>query len=126
MEYLLYVLLFALAAALLYIWGLRRSRDQQKTMEAMLAGKCEKRIRKHLRQNGSVTGRGSSPSGRRRVRALVLQQKAADSDGARCVCGCSSETDGKNGTAYACTGWKRLCDQKIAAPSFDGNPAKNS
>lgn len=55
MEYLLYVLLFALAAALLYIWGLRRSRDQQKTMEAMLAGKCEKRIRKHLRQNGSVT-----------------------------------------------------------------------
>lgn len=54
MKYLLYVLLFAVAAAVLYVWGLSRSRSQQKTMEAMLLGKCEKRIRRHLRKNGAV------------------------------------------------------------------------
>ncbi len=49
------VLLFALATAFLYGWGLMRSRDEQKTLLAMLTGKCEKKLLKYLKQNGSVS-----------------------------------------------------------------------
>lgn len=49
------ILLFALATAFIYGWGLMKKRDEQKTLSAMLVGKCEKKIRKYLRQNDTIS-----------------------------------------------------------------------
>ncbi len=49
------ILLFAAATAFLYGWGLMRSRDEQKTLLAMLTGKCEKKLRQYLKKNGSIS-----------------------------------------------------------------------
>lgn len=49
------VLLFAAATAFLYGWGLMRSRDEQKTLLAMLGGKCEKKLRLYLKKNDSIS-----------------------------------------------------------------------
>ncbi len=55
--YILLCALFAAAAALLYVWGLAKQRDERNTLTAMLYGKCEKRVRRYLKSHDRITER---------------------------------------------------------------------
>lgn len=48
LRYIPYVLLFALATALIYGWGLWRARNQARDLESMLSAKGIGRIRRAL------------------------------------------------------------------------------
>lgn len=50
-----YVLLFAAVAALLYLWGLAKTRDEPKTLTALLYGRCEKRVKQYLKKHDRIT-----------------------------------------------------------------------
>ncbi len=55
LQYLPYVLLFALATAVIYGWGLWRTQNQSRDLTSMLLAKGVSRVRKHLRQHGPMT-----------------------------------------------------------------------
>lgn len=49
------ILLFALATAVLYVWGLRKSMTQEADLERILLNKCAGTVVKYLRKHGSIT-----------------------------------------------------------------------
>lgn len=55
LSYVPYVLLFALATALIYAWGLWRARNQARDLNSMLSAKGVSRVRKALKKNGAMT-----------------------------------------------------------------------
>ena len=52
---LLGVLLFALATAVLYVWGLRKSMDQGADLTRILLSRCGSKVVGHLKKYGTVT-----------------------------------------------------------------------
>ena len=50
------IALFAVAGAVLYAWGLKKSIDQQEDLERSLMSACGSRVVKHLKKHGTVTG----------------------------------------------------------------------
>ena len=57
LHYIPYVLLFALATAIIYAWGLWRTMRQQQDLSNMLSAKGVSKIKKALRKNGAMTRR---------------------------------------------------------------------
>ncbi len=55
LQYIPYVLLFAVATALIYAWGLWRTQKQKQDLSNLLSSKGVSRIRKALRKNGQMT-----------------------------------------------------------------------
>lgn len=55
LSYVPYVLLFALATALIYAWGLWRARNQARDLNSLLSAKGVSRIRKALKKSGAMT-----------------------------------------------------------------------
>lgn len=55
LSYVPYVLLFAVATAILYAWGLWRSQNQGRDLHAMLCAKGVNRIRRALKKRGALT-----------------------------------------------------------------------
>lgn len=55
MKYIPYVLLFALATALIYGWGVIKTQNQSSQMLAMLYRKCEKKLLKALKEQQYMT-----------------------------------------------------------------------
>lgn len=55
LQYVPYVLLFAIAVVIIYGWGLRRSMRQGEDLTNLLSSKGISRIRKALKKNGSMT-----------------------------------------------------------------------
>lgn len=49
------IVLFAIAAAILYIWGLKKSMNQQEDLNRRLMSACGSRVLKHLKKSGTVT-----------------------------------------------------------------------
>ena len=49
------ILLFALATAVLYVWGLRKSMTQEADLERILLNKCAGTVVKYLRKHGKIT-----------------------------------------------------------------------
>lgn len=49
------IALFAVAAAILYAWGLKKSMDQQEDLERSLMSACGSQVVKHLKKHGTVT-----------------------------------------------------------------------
>lgn len=49
-RYIVYILLFAVLGAVLYIWGLKKSQNQAAELTKMLYGKCEKLVLKELKK----------------------------------------------------------------------------
>ena len=49
------ILLFAVAGAILYAWGLKKSMDQQEDLQRSLMYACGSRVVRHLKRHGSVT-----------------------------------------------------------------------
>ena len=50
------ILLFALASAILYAWGLGKAVDQEDTLRRNLMHACGSRVIKALKQQGTITG----------------------------------------------------------------------
>ena len=49
------IALFAVAGAILYAWGLKKSMDQREDLQRSLMSACGSRVVKHLKKHGSVT-----------------------------------------------------------------------
>ena len=47
--------LFAVAGAILYAWGLKKSMDQQEDLQRSLMYACGSRVVRHLKKHGTVT-----------------------------------------------------------------------
>ena len=62
LHYIPYVLLFALATALIYAWGLWRTMRQQQDLSNLLSAKGVAKIKKALRKNGAMTRRDLEPA----------------------------------------------------------------
>ena len=60
-HYIPYVLLFALATAIIYAWGLWRSMRQRQDLSNLLSAKGVTKIKNALRKNGSMTRRDLDP-----------------------------------------------------------------
>ena len=60
-HYIPYVLLFALATAIIYAWGLWRSMKQQQDLSNLLSAKGVAKIKKALRKNGAMSRRDLEP-----------------------------------------------------------------
>lgn len=60
-HYIPYVLLFALATAIIYAWGLWRSMRQRQDLSNLLSAKGVTKIKKALRKNESMTRRDLEP-----------------------------------------------------------------
>ena len=60
-HYIPYVLLFALATAIIYAWGLWRSMRQRQDLSNLLSAKGVTKIKNALRKNGSMTRRDLEP-----------------------------------------------------------------
>ena len=50
------IVLFAVAGAILYAWGLKKSMDQREDLQRSLMSACGNRVVKHLKKHGTVTG----------------------------------------------------------------------
>ena len=61
LEYLPYVLLFALATMIIYAWGLWRSIRQQQDLSNMLSAKGISKVKKALKKNGAMTEKELEP-----------------------------------------------------------------
>ena len=61
LEYLPYVLLFALATMIIYAWGLWRSIRQQQDLSNMLSAKGISKVKKAPNKNGSMTEKELEP-----------------------------------------------------------------
>lgn len=55
------ILLFALATAVLYVWGLKKSMTQEADLERILLNKCAGTVVKYLRKHGSITQKEMPP-----------------------------------------------------------------
>jgi hypothetical protein len=55
MQYLPYILMFAVVAAVIYGWGLKKSQHQQQDLNALLYSKCTQKIKKAIRKSGPMT-----------------------------------------------------------------------
>lgn len=55
LQYVPYVLLFALATMLVYGWGLRRAQRQERDLMSLLYAKGVSRVKKALRRRGPLT-----------------------------------------------------------------------
>ena len=51
------ILLFALATAILYVWGLRKSMGQGADLTHILLNRCGNKVVKYLRRHGTITDR---------------------------------------------------------------------
>lgn len=60
-EYIPYVLLFALATMIVYGWGMWRSMRQQQDLSNMLSAKGVSRIKKALKKKGAMTSKELEP-----------------------------------------------------------------
>ena len=60
-HYIPYILLFALATAVIYAWGLWRSMRQQQDLSNMLSAQGVAMITNALRKNGAMTRRDLEP-----------------------------------------------------------------
>ncbi len=49
------ILLFALATAVLYVWGLRKSMSQSADMGRLLLSRCGSRVVKYLKRHDTIT-----------------------------------------------------------------------
>ena len=49
------IALFAVAGAILYAWGLKKSMDQREDLQRSLMSACGSRVVKHLKKHGTVT-----------------------------------------------------------------------
>ena len=49
------IALFAVAGAILYAWGLKKSLDQKEDLERTLMSACGSRVVKYLKKHGAVT-----------------------------------------------------------------------
>lgn len=49
------VVLFALAGAILYVWGLKKSLNQQEDLNRQLISVCGSRVVKYLKRHDSIT-----------------------------------------------------------------------
>ena len=49
------IALFAVAGAILYAWGLKKSMDQREDLQRSLMSACGSRVVKHLKKPGTVT-----------------------------------------------------------------------
>lgn len=49
------IVLFALATAVLYVWGLRKSVGQRTDLNRILLNRCGNKVVKYLRKNGKIT-----------------------------------------------------------------------
>lgn len=49
------IFLFAVASAILYVWGLKKSVNQQADMTRILLSRCGNRIIKYLKKHESIT-----------------------------------------------------------------------
>lgn len=49
------ILLFAIASAVLYVWGLRKSMTQAADLERVLLSKCAARVIQYLKQNETIS-----------------------------------------------------------------------
>ncbi len=70
LQYIPYILLFALATMLIYGWGLWRTTRQKQDLSNMLSAKGISRIKKALKKNGSLTRRDLEPF----VKGLTARQ----------------------------------------------------
>lgn len=61
LEYIPYVLLFALATMIVYGWGMWRSMRQQQDLSNMLSAKGISKVKKALKKNGSMTAADLEP-----------------------------------------------------------------
>ncbi|MDD6235806.1 MAG: hypothetical protein PUB00_00305 [Clostridiales bacterium] len=50
-----YLVLFTVSSAVIYTWGMLKSRNEQRQLTAMLTRKCQRIIRKKLKKEQSVT-----------------------------------------------------------------------
>ena len=55
LQYLPYILLFAIATMLIYGWGLWRSLHQKQDLNNLLTSKGISKIKKELKRNGKMT-----------------------------------------------------------------------
>lgn len=55
------ILLFALATAVLYVWGLKKSMTQEADLERILLNKCAGAVVKYLRKHGSIAQKEIPP-----------------------------------------------------------------
>lgn len=60
-HYIPYILLFALATAVIYAWGLWRSMRQQQNLSNLLSAKGVAKIKKALRKNEAMSRRDLEP-----------------------------------------------------------------
>ncbi len=49
------IALFAVAGAILYAWGLKKSLDQREDLQRSLMSACGSRVVRHLKKHGTVT-----------------------------------------------------------------------
>ena len=49
------IALFAVAGAILYAWGLKKSMDQREDLQRSLMSACGSRVVKHLKKHGTIT-----------------------------------------------------------------------
>ena len=49
------IILFAVAGAILYAWGLKKSMDQREDLQRSLMSACGSGVVKHLKKHGTVT-----------------------------------------------------------------------
>ena len=70
LQYIPYVLLFALATAVIYIWGLWRSMRQKQDLSNMLSAKGISKVKKGLKKNGPMTRKELEPF----VKGLTARQ----------------------------------------------------
>lgn len=55
------ILLFALATAVLYVWGLKKSMTQGADLERILLSKCAGNVVKYLHKHGSISQKEIAP-----------------------------------------------------------------
>ena len=69
-QYIPYVLLFALATAILYVWGLWRGMRQKQDLSHMLSAKGISKVKKALKKSGPLTRKELEPF----VKGLTARQ----------------------------------------------------
>ena len=49
------IILFAIAGAILYVWGLKKSLTQGEELQRMLLSKCGGKVIRYLKKNGTIS-----------------------------------------------------------------------
>ncbi len=52
------IVLFAIAGAILYAWGLKKSMTQGEDLQQMLLNRCGSKVLKYLKKNGTISEKG--------------------------------------------------------------------